>query len=69
MKNYGEMILDLRLQAGMSRRTLSKRSGVAEATIKWWEDGLRMPTVYNFSRVLKALDSSYVLGIGDTKTE
>ena len=67
--SYGETLREMRLKAGLSRYELWKLTGVRDSTIKFWEEGLTVPTLLNFSRVLKALNESYTLGVGDPALE
>jgi transcriptional regulator with XRE-family HTH domain len=50
-------VLDVHLQlSGMSRRQLSKASGVGEATLTTWWQGKCCPHVYQLEQVLKVFD-------------
>lgn len=51
-EHFGFVLWALRLSAGFSRAKLAKRSGLAEATIKWLEAGKGFPSNRTLYRLM-----------------
>ena len=60
--DYGKELERKRKQNGLSIYRLSKLSGVPGVTISRWEKGKAQPPVNNYSKVLKAMGESIVIG-------
>src|SRR5436309_15794074 len=51
----GERLQDLRLSAGLSQPQLARAAGIPTASLKNWEQGLRLPRLDAAYRLAKAL--------------
>lgn len=55
VQDIADVVVALRVRAGLSQANLASRAGVTQAAISQLERGARNPTVSTLSRVLKAL--------------
>jgi transcriptional regulator with XRE-family HTH domain len=53
--SFGELLQALRGRAGLSRRELARRAGVAETTLRGWEVDRGMPGMPALLRLAAAL--------------
>ncbi|MBI1913602.1 MAG: helix-turn-helix transcriptional regulator [Planctomycetes bacterium] len=60
----GERLQDLRLSAGLSQSQLARRASIPTASLKNWEQGLRLPRLDAAYRLAKALGISLDLLAG-----
>lgn len=61
----GEIIKKLRLEAGMTQKELSKKTGVSVVTIRNWEGGIKMPSTNAIIAIADIfhVSADYLLGI------
>lgn len=55
MTNFGKLVRELREYKDMTLTQVAEKSGVNEATINNWENGIYTPTVNNYEAVLNAM--------------
>jgi transcriptional regulator with XRE-family HTH domain len=53
--SFGEVLRQVREQAGLTQAGLAQRSGVPLRTIQGWEQGYRRPISPDFFRIVRAL--------------
>ena len=64
-----ERIVQVREELGLSRADLSRKTGIALASLGYYEKGERDPGSENVEKICRALNvsSDYLLGLTDTK--
>lgn len=64
-----ERLIQLRTEQGMSRADLAKKTGIALASLGFYERGEREPGADNIAKICRALNVSadYLLGLADSK--
>lgn len=55
---FGDRVRAARRKAGLKQRELAKAMGITPHIISYWENGQRMPGVYNVYKLSKALNVS-----------
>ena len=61
LKHSAKVLLDARMNTGMSQRDLSMRMGITQPLISAWEHGKSIPSLHH----LVSLEISLGLGTGD----
>lgn len=67
MEIFSERLKELREEKGLSQSQLSKETGLSQAGISLWEDGLRVPNaqvIILLAQYFK-VTSDYLLGLSD----
>ncbi len=67
MNKFGERLRDLRIENDLTQEELSKKIGISEVTIYYWETGKRIPTLDNAVIIAKFFKVSidYLAGLED----
>jgi transcriptional regulator with XRE-family HTH domain len=69
MREFGEVLKELRQQAGMTQKQLADRLWLSKATVSYYEQAVRYPSpevLIKLSRVFH-VSTDYLLGIEDKK--
>lgn len=64
----GQEIKKARIKLGMSQSQLAEKIGVSKVTICWYENGKRTPQLDKFTKLVKVLDISPDLLLGQDQT-
>lgn len=64
-KGFGERLRDTREAFGFTQEELASRAGLTNMAISHFECGRRLPSLENYARIVKALDTNaeYMLGL------
>ena len=58
LKNFGKNLKELRINAVISQKELSEKSGIAQEMISRYETGKYIPTIKNVYKLATALECS-----------
>ena len=67
MKVFCERLKTLRIERDLSAKQLAKEINVSDSSIIRWENGLRVPSIYNLYNLARFFDisSDYLIGLED----
>lgn len=67
MQTFKDRLKELREEKGLSQSQLSKETGLSQAIISMWEDGLRMPNAQAIIVLAKYFEvtTDYLLGLNN----